>query len=422
MELGRLLERVLRDSRVLDVEALCIAAGDRVWDVRTHVAIVDDSGALADVVFLAAIASLRHFRRADVSVVDGVLVVHPYDERTPVPLSLHHTPLSFSFAIFGASVAHLRARDAAAAKAASTAARTARDFARARRAATRKSRNVGDHEVPDDADEQDDDHNDDDDDSSVGDAPAGGDTVLLLDPTHREEQSCEGTIIVSANAHAEICAVHKLGGAPVELEELMGACSAAGALARAACRSLEAALRSADEAQLRADAARIAAALRGNEVAGVVTATTVSVGTHSTSRMGDVRRVLDVFGPVDAQRAAAGPESAPPTVVGPALAERLLSQSIARLRTGDSASAPLSGAMTSKSDAGGSSSHSNSRSGAVPAASSAAAAVAAATAPWSLDAHSEHRNEVPETADDDDEDEDVLDELLGTDSRASGKR
>lgn len=45
------------------------------------------------------ILQLLHFRKPEVSISNGKVIVHPINEREPVPLSLHHIPLCISFAI-----------------------------------------------------------------------------------------------------------------------------------------------------------------------------------------------------------------------------------------------------------------------------------------------------------------------------------
>lgn len=46
VELGRIVERGLRDSRAVDTEALCIVAGEKVWAIKCHIHILDHGGNL----------------------------------------------------------------------------------------------------------------------------------------------------------------------------------------------------------------------------------------------------------------------------------------------------------------------------------------------------------------------------------------
>jgi exosome complex component RRP45 len=113
IELGRVLERGLRESRAIDTEALCIIAGEKVWSVRCDIHIVDYGGNLLDCATIATITALLHFRRPFTTVIGNSLtlvrnvqlipanyVKHTAEDKQPVPLSIHHIPVSISFAIF----------------------------------------------------------------------------------------------------------------------------------------------------------------------------------------------------------------------------------------------------------------------------------------------------------------------------------
>jgi len=99
-ELGRIIEKGLKESRAIDTEALCIISGSKVWSIKTSIHILDDCGNLLDCASVAVIAALLHFRKPDVTVVGNEATVHSVLEREPVPLSIHHTPISITFAFF----------------------------------------------------------------------------------------------------------------------------------------------------------------------------------------------------------------------------------------------------------------------------------------------------------------------------------
>lgn len=102
------IEKFVREARALDTDALCILSGVKVWSVRVNVDIVNDDGNCVDACVLAVLASLLHARRPDVTVTGKEVRVHSVDEREPVPLPVHHVPLSVSFALFGAGKPHER--------------------------------------------------------------------------------------------------------------------------------------------------------------------------------------------------------------------------------------------------------------------------------------------------------------------------
>ncbi|CAH2300651.1 exosome complex component RRP45 [Pelobates cultripes] len=100
VKLNRLLERCLRNSKCIDTESLCIAAGEKVWQIRVDLHLLNHEGNIIDAASIAAIAALSHFRRPDVSVQGEEVTVYTPEERDPVPLSIHHMPICVSFAFF----------------------------------------------------------------------------------------------------------------------------------------------------------------------------------------------------------------------------------------------------------------------------------------------------------------------------------
>ena len=162
VELRATLESVLRDGRVVDTEALCIVPGEKVWSLRIDVHVLDDDGNVSDAAVLAALAALKHFRRPHISFeghgASTAVKVHTFDERTPVPLSIHHVPYSVSFALF--------------------------DLPALKKAGQRASG------------------------GSDGDATAGV-VTLALDPTALEQSIMDGRLSFVLNAHREVVAVHK---------------------------------------------------------------------------------------------------------------------------------------------------------------------------------------------------------------------
>ena len=74
-EVSRLLERLLKESRCLDMESLCIVAEESVWCVRLDIHVLNHGGNVADVAGIAGLAALSHFKRPDATVVDGKVVI-----------------------------------------------------------------------------------------------------------------------------------------------------------------------------------------------------------------------------------------------------------------------------------------------------------------------------------------------------------
>ncbi|KAJ8281476.1 hypothetical protein GJAV_G00068120 [Gymnothorax javanicus] len=100
VKLNRLLERCLRNSRCIDTESLCVVSGEKVWQIRVDVHVLNHEGNLTDAASIAAIAALSHFRRPDVGIQGDDITVFSAEEREPVPLSIYHMPVCVSFAFF----------------------------------------------------------------------------------------------------------------------------------------------------------------------------------------------------------------------------------------------------------------------------------------------------------------------------------
>nr|XP_034969359.1 exosome complex component RRP45 isoform X1 [Zootoca vivipara] len=100
IKLNRLLERCLRNSKCIDTESLCVVAGEKVWQIRVDLHLLNHNGNIIDAASIAAIVALCHFRRPDVSVQGEEVTLYTPEERDPVPLSIHHMPICVSFAFF----------------------------------------------------------------------------------------------------------------------------------------------------------------------------------------------------------------------------------------------------------------------------------------------------------------------------------
>eukprot|EP00090_Calanus_glacialis_P007008 TRINITY_DN15475_c0_g1_i4.p1 TRINITY_DN15475_c0_g1~~TRINITY_DN15475_c0_g1_i4.p1 ORF type:complete len:397 (-),score=171.57 TRINITY_DN15475_c0_g1_i4:50-1240(-) len=100
VEINRTIERCLKESRCLDLESLCIISEEKVWTVRLDLHILNHCGNLTDACSVAGLAALCHFRRPDVTLKGDLVTVHPITERDPVPLAVHHHPVTSTFAMF----------------------------------------------------------------------------------------------------------------------------------------------------------------------------------------------------------------------------------------------------------------------------------------------------------------------------------
>ncbi len=58
IELGRLTDRAIRESKLIDLEKLCIEEGEKVWNVFIDVYSINDDGNLLDAAGIGAVAAL----------------------------------------------------------------------------------------------------------------------------------------------------------------------------------------------------------------------------------------------------------------------------------------------------------------------------------------------------------------------------
>lgn len=161
----------------------------QVWSVCLTVHLLSAQGSALDAAVLACIVSLRHFRRPDTSVESGTLastsripstynrpriIVHDESERVPIPIALHHHPLSVSFAIF--DPAHMASTFVSGIGAGSSSIKSSK--------------------------------------TQIEDEDEEG-VIILLDPTPLETTLSTSKLVVVANAQGEICVLDKAGGRPL---------------------------------------------------------------------------------------------------------------------------------------------------------------------------------------------------------------
>ena len=70
IEIGRIIDRVIRESKFIELEKLCIKEGEKVWTVFIDIYSINDDGNLLDAAGIGAIAALREAK------------IPKYDEKT----------------------------------------------------------------------------------------------------------------------------------------------------------------------------------------------------------------------------------------------------------------------------------------------------------------------------------------------------
>jgi len=245
MEIARIIDRGIRDSRALDTESLCVLAGQKVWSIRCDLHVLDAEGNILDALNLAAVTSLAHFRRPDVTVVGESVTVHSVDDRQPVALAMHHLPMTSSFAFFD--------RKEMSNAATATPAQPS-SISPAPSTTTAAASNPGD------------------DSSSL--------PLFVVDPIWKEEQVSHGGLTITLNIHGELCCMQKGGGLGVGVESILHCSSLAQTRTEELTRLVQRRLKEDAEAQNTGNAVRGAP---GSEAVGSIPSTVPPLSSPSSS-------------------------------------------------------------------------------------------------------------------------------------------
>lgn len=98
--ISRFIEKAVSRSNALDLESLCIIAGEKVWHIRADVNYLSYDGGLIDATCIGVMTALQHFRKPDVTMKGTDIIVHDFDQRQPVPLIILHVPICITFSFF----------------------------------------------------------------------------------------------------------------------------------------------------------------------------------------------------------------------------------------------------------------------------------------------------------------------------------
>ena len=89
VELARVVDRGIRESKSLDFKKLCIKEGEKIWMIIIDIISINDAGNLFDASALGAIAALKNMKFPEYK--DGKI---DYKKKTNKGLELKDTPLS----------------------------------------------------------------------------------------------------------------------------------------------------------------------------------------------------------------------------------------------------------------------------------------------------------------------------------------
>jgi len=96
IELGRVIDRGIRESKFIDLEKLCIKKGEKVWTVFIDIYSLNDDGNLFDAAGLGAILALKNakipkYDEKEEKVLFGELTDKnvPLSKDTPISITIH---------------------------------------------------------------------------------------------------------------------------------------------------------------------------------------------------------------------------------------------------------------------------------------------------------------------------------------------
>ena len=92
IELARVVDRAIRESKAIDFKKLCITEGEKVWSVFVDIDILDNDGNLIDAAGLAAVTALLNTKIPDI--VDEKPV---HEKKGKKPLPMKGIPISTTF-------------------------------------------------------------------------------------------------------------------------------------------------------------------------------------------------------------------------------------------------------------------------------------------------------------------------------------
>jgi len=96
IELARIIDRGIRESKFIDFEKLCITKGEEVWNVFIDIYSLNDDGNLIDAAGIGAIVALKHARipkydKKEKKVLFGELTDEnvPLSDNVPIAITIH---------------------------------------------------------------------------------------------------------------------------------------------------------------------------------------------------------------------------------------------------------------------------------------------------------------------------------------------
>ncbi len=95
IEVGRVVDRGIRESKLIDLEKLCIKEGEKVWTVFVDIYSINDDGNLLDAAGIGALAALKIAKVPKYDEENGKILYGeadrdlPLNDVNPIPVTVH---------------------------------------------------------------------------------------------------------------------------------------------------------------------------------------------------------------------------------------------------------------------------------------------------------------------------------------------
>lgn len=196
LTISRIIEKAIRRANALDLESLCIHAGSKCWSIRADVHFINYDGNLIDTACIAVLTSLMHFKKQDLEVVNGKVILYDEMQRELVGLSILHMPLCVTFSFYSCMDNEWRVK---------------------RGDPTIKTY-IETKDEPDEDEDMDDD-NENSAESKEKKVKARTEVIkdaIIVDADSEEEPLAVGTMTITLNSNRELCQISKSGGLTID--------------------------------------------------------------------------------------------------------------------------------------------------------------------------------------------------------------
>ncbi|KAI5959164.1 RRP45 [Candida pseudojiufengensis] len=178
--ISRIIEKSIRKSNSIDLENLCIIAGEKCWEILVDLNFLNFDGNFIDLGCFATMLALNHFKKPDITISQDSVIIHDLNERQPVGLSILHNPICLTYSFFNLNSKEMNI----------------------------KGEEIGERDDEDEDNEEVD----------------YSEEICILDADGQEELLRDGSLSITLNKNREILQLSKNGGIPINAEKLLNLC------------------------------------------------------------------------------------------------------------------------------------------------------------------------------------------------------